>query len=909
MSLNNILTHTVEVVTKAVGKTVVAQAAGYFNVLLADAGEGGKALKLPMPVNLATFFGVQMETDVITPIFINKPLVTESWGRSLGIQDLSKTEDGYFIYLKRNGAFLLKTDGFPVTFNGEVYLPNEANMISLEVTDKYNVLQVNNKTLYVVVESQEVSVVHQSGSTPPHVFQLEALQRNELAVHPEDVFQVKDVCVGTVHVAKGLETFVVSGVLPKQVGTHTMYLSALTLDPQAIDPPIVFRVDTSADELRYASALAFFSANSVIVALPADVSKFVGRVHGAEPLIRIYAKPLNKQFDLFLCADKVGSFLNVTDAFGSETSIPVLNNLNGTGSYWQTVKVDTGVPQVVRAGKYKSDYGLRLVGEFNYEEYVLNTADGVLDFSKVEGGLYKTYVYQNNVWVLNGYTFVYRPTTIQIEPFCTVTGKVSDAVPFNGGYLPNPNVALHKSTVLDVSYVIDQSYNKPSVWPPRESPIPYSKPLNTRAASATPTGDLESLVAEEAARNRQRKNERVKVDPANTAFVEKHGIPYDTEERQVHIDVAVMNARQVKMTVSSEDDRFTGFVVERVREDGKCYEFYEDFAFLPPSRYEVIAVFSDTSVNLGNVDLNYDIKFEAEFPSGSVSLVEPPKVPTTTLFWRTHDPLVTIEGEELVGYGPHGVTVPTTGNLRLEGKTAKLKMVFEPIFGEEYVIFNHVSDTTEVATSNKGKTLSLNGKTGKLALKDSGIHPVSVGARTYKPAEVSYFTAKEVDSTNVLYGKERGFYAGAVSEDTIGVAIERQTKGKLKVYDVMPVRAPSKEKLSFVEIKVIKDGVVCTPLNRPNTGDTVAVKVFAPFGNTVYLTSLTEGKEGGVGGGGRVTPYGRRVLPYSAKDGCYTDVLPYTGTLPDIMVEQDGYSLAVLDMIDPHFVQVTQDKQ
>ena len=900
MSLLNILTHTVEVVTKAVGKTVIAQAAGYFNTLLADAKEGGKTFKLPMPVNLATFFGVPLETDVITPIFINKPLVTESWGRSLGIQDLSKTEDGYFIYLKRNGAFLLKTDGFPVTFNGEVYLPNEANMIALEVTDKYNVLQVNSKTLHVVVENQEVSIVHQGRRNPPHLFQLEALQRNELAIHPEDVFQVKEVCVGMIHWSGGLETFVVSGVLPKQVGTHTLYLSALTLDPEAIDQPIAFRVDTSADELRYASALAFFSVNSVIVALSTDVSKFVGHVAGAEPLIRIYAKPLNKQFDLFLCLDKVGSFLNVTDVFGSETSIPVLNNLNDIGSRWQTAKVDTGIPQVVRAGKYKSEYGLRLVGEFNYEEYVLHPADGVLDFSKVDGGLYKAYIHENNVWVLNGYIFVYHPTTIQIEPFCTVTGRVSDSVPFNGEYLPNPNVALHKSTVLDVSYVIDQSYNKPSVWAAREAPMPYTRPLNTQAASK-PAEDLEDLVAKEAALNKQRAGERVKVASTDTFFVEKHRVPHDTEDRTTYIDVDVMNARQVKVEVRSDDERFIGFVIGRAREGSKCYEFYDDFAFVPPAKYEVIAVFSDTSFNLGNVDLRYNVKFEAEFPSGSVSMIEPPEVPVSTLVWKTHEPRVTINGEEFAGYGVHYVSTEAVGNPRLEGKSTKLKMVFEPIFGEEYVIFNHVADTTEVSTNNKGKTLSLNGKSGKLALKDSGIHPVTVGAHTYKPSEVSYFTSNEVDSTNVLYGKERGFYVGEVSEDTIGVAVERQTKGKLKVYDVMPVRAPSKEKLSFVEIKVIKDGVVCTPLNRPHTGDTVTVKVFAPFGNTVYLTAMVS-----VNGGSK-KPMGKRLLPYNAKEGCYEDVILFKDHVTDLVVENEANTLAVLDIVEPSFFPLVAD--
>ncbi len=69
-----------------------------------------------------------------------------------------------------------------------------------------------------------------------------------------------------------------------------------------------------------------------------------------------------------------------------------------------------------------SDYGLRLVGEFNHEEYVLHPADGVLDFSKVEGGLYKTYIHQNNVWTQRIHLCL-LPDTIQIEPFCTVTGR------------------------------------------------------------------------------------------------------------------------------------------------------------------------------------------------------------------------------------------------------------------------------------------------------------------------------------------------------------------------------------------------------------------------------------------------------------------------------------------------------
>jgi hypothetical protein len=894
MSLANVLTHSVDVVTKVVGKTVIAQAAGYFNTLLASAQEGGRAFKFPMPVNLATFFGVPLETDVITPIFINKPLVTESWGRSLGIQDLSSTEDGYFIYLKRNGAFLLKTDGFPVTFNGEVYLPNEANMIALEVTDKYNVLQVNNKTLFVVVENQEVSIVHHGRSTTPRVLPPEALQQNELAVHPDDVFQVGQVCVGMIHGSEGLETFVVSGILPKQVGTHILYLSALTLDPEAIDPPITFRVDTSADELRYASALAFHGINSSIVAIPADSSKFIGRVEGAEPLIRIYAKPLNKQFDLFLCLDKVGSFLKVTDVFGSETSIPVLNNLGGV---WQPVSVDVGLPQVVRAGKHKSEYGLRLVGEFNYEEYVLHPADGVLDFSKVDGGLYKAYIYQNNVWVLNGYIFVYHPTTIQIEPFCTVTGRVSDSVSFNGEYLPNHSVALHKSVVLDVSYVIDQSYNKPSVWAAREAPMPYTRPLNTQAITK-PSEDLEELVAKESALNKQRMVERVKVASTDTFFVEKHHIPYVTEDRTTYIDVDIMNARQVKLDVGSDDERFIGFVVGRAREGSKCYEFYDDFAFVPPAKYEVIAVFSDTSFNLGNVDLRYNVKFEAEFPSGSVSMIEPPEVPVSTLVWKTHEPRVTINGEGFAGYGVHYVSTEAVGNPRLEGKSTKLKMVFEPIFGEEYVIFNHVADTTEVSTNNKGKTLSLNGKSGKLALKDSGIHAVTVGAHSYKPSEVSFYTSNDIDANGVLYGKERGFYVGGITEDTVGVVIERPTKGKLKVYDVMPVRAPSKEKLSFVEIKVIKDGVVCTPLNRPTTGDTVTVKVFAPFGNTVFLTTLVAKS------GGSYLPMGKRILPYNAKEGCYEDVILYKNNVTDLMVEQGEVALAAMDIVEPHFIVV-----
>lgn len=889
-----ILTDLVEATVKAVGKTLIAQAEGYLNVLLPSATELEEKVKTRMPLSLTSYFGVPVETDVVAPIFIDKPLVTENWGRSLGIRDLSKTEDGHFIYLKRNGAFLLKTDGSSVTFNGEVYLPNEENMIALEVTDKYNVLRINNKELHVVVENKEVAIIHHGSNTPPRLLPFEALQRNELFVLPEDVFQTKEPCVGMIQYSEGLETFVVTGMLPRQRGTHTLYLSALGLDPQAIDPPITFRVDTSADELRYASALAFHGYTSSIVALPEEAAKYIKEVEGAEPLIRIYAKPLNKQYALYLCRDKVSSFLNVTDVFGNKTTIPVLNNLGGV---WQPVSVDTGLPQVIRAGKHKTEYGLRLLGEFNNEEYVLHPADGILDFSKVDGGLYKAYIHENNVWVRTGYYFVYHPSTIQIEPFCTVTGRVSDSVGFNGEYLPNPSVPLHKSAMLDVSYIIDQSYNKPSVWSPRESPIPYSKPLNTQALTKE-SESLEEQIAKEAAVNKQRMVNRVKVDSTRLAFVLKHHIPYATEDRQTYIDVDIMNANQVKLEVGSDDDRLIGFAVCRARGDSRAYEFYDDFAFLPPAKYEVIAVFSDTSINLGEVDLRYDIKFEAEFPSGNVSFAEPPAVPVSTLVWSTHEPRVTINGEEFVGYGVHYVNAEVSGNHRLLGKSTKLKMVFKPIFGNEYVVFNHVENTTEVSSDNMAKTLSINGKSDKIVMKDSGLHDVAVGTQTYSPAEVSYYTANDVVDGNILYGKEQGFYVGKVSEDTVGVAVKRKSTGKTAVYDVMPLRAPSKEKLSFVDIKVIKDGVVCTPLNRPNVGDTVTVKVFAPFGNTVYLTTFVSKK------GGSHYPSGKRPLPYRPKEGCYEDVVLYNDSVSDLVVEQEEYALAVMDIVDPNFVVV-----
>lgn len=895
MSLFRILTNLTKATVKAVGKTLIAQADGYFNALLPTTSCEEETVTVQMPVNLSTYFGCPVDTDVITPIFIGKPLVTENWGRSLGIQDLSKDEDGYFIYLKRGGAFLLKTDGSSVMFNGEVYLPNEVNMIALEVTDKYNVLKVNNKELHVVVENKEVTVVHHGVNKPPRLLPMEALARNELFVRIGDVFQTSNTCVGMVSDSEGSEVFVVSGMLPMQRGTHTLYLSALTFDPQAIDPPITFRVDTSANELRYASAFSYTGYASSIVALPEEAAKYVLEVDGAEPLIRIYAKPLNKQYSLYLCRDKVSSFLNVTDVFGNKNTIPVLNNLGGV---WQPVCVDVGLPQVIRAGKHKSEYGLRLVGEFNSEEYILHPADGVLDFSKVEGGLYKAYINENNVWVLNGYFFVYHPSTIQIEPFCTVTGHVSDSVGFNGEYLPTPSVPLHKSSMLDVSYIIDQSYNKPSVWAAREAPMPYTRALNTGAMTKQEsTEDLEALVEKEKEANKQKLVDRVKVSPTYTAFVEKHNIPYATEERTIDIYVDIMNARQVKLDVGSDDERFIGFTIGRKRGENTCYEFYDDFAFLPPDKYEVIAVFSDTSFNLGDVDLRYDVKFEAEFPSGSVLLAEPPAVPVSTLFWKTHEPRVTINGEGFVGYGVHYVSAEAVGNPRLEGKSTKLKMLFSPIFGDEYVAFNHVEDTTEVSTNNKGKTLSINGKSGKLVLKDSGLHPVSVGAKTYNPAEVSYYTSDEVDG-QILYSKKRGFYVGEVSEDTVGVAVKRKNTGKTNVYDVMPVRAKSTEKLTFVDIKVIKDGVVCTALNRPNNGDTVTVKVFAPFGNTVYLTQFVAKS------GGSYSPVGKRILPYNVKEGCYEDTVSYNGRVSDLVVVQDGSSLGVMDIVDPNFIPI-----